>query len=143
MSTPGISLSGKDMPQSTIIASSPYSYTVIFLPISPSPPRGITLTGRLGTLFPRPPVFWFFTILCFDILLLFSDVFVLFVFVFFAVRVFVFLVLFFSVASFIFTFFLEPVLGAGLRPAFFAGVCARCDEATFLVFAIISSNKNL
>ena len=41
----GISPDGKVSPQSTIIASLPYSRTVIFLPISLSPPNGIILRG--------------------------------------------------------------------------------------------------
>ena len=36
--------SGKPMPQSTTIISFPYSITVMFLPISAIPPRGIILS---------------------------------------------------------------------------------------------------
>ena len=43
-STPYISSSGNAIPQSTTIISSSHSKTVIFLPISPSPPRGIIFT---------------------------------------------------------------------------------------------------
>src|SRR3972149_5859642 len=41
-STPSISSSGNISPASTMIRSSPSSKTVMFLPISPRPPRGIT-----------------------------------------------------------------------------------------------------
>lgn len=40
-SMPGISSSGKPRPQSITTISSLYSITVIFLPISPSPPKGM------------------------------------------------------------------------------------------------------
>ena len=40
-STPNISSSGNDKPQSTTIISSSYSNTVIFFPISCNPPNGI------------------------------------------------------------------------------------------------------
>ena len=55
-STPGMFSSGKLMPQSTIIMSPPYSIAVMFLPISPMPPKGIIFTGLgflyLGLLYP-------------------------------------------------------------------------------------------
>src|ERR671916_700398 len=41
-STPGISAVGKRRPQSTTTIRSSYSKTVMFLPISPSPPSGRT-----------------------------------------------------------------------------------------------------
>src|SRR3972149_5057448 len=41
-STPSISSSGNMSPASTMMRSSPSSKTIMFLPISPSPPRGIT-----------------------------------------------------------------------------------------------------
>ena len=46
-STPNISSSGKDSPQSTAIISSPYSKTVMFFPISCNPPSGIILNFGL------------------------------------------------------------------------------------------------
>ena len=50
MSMPNISSSGKDIPQSMIMISSLYSRTVIFLPISCKPPRGISRTGLVSFL---------------------------------------------------------------------------------------------
>src|SRR3990170_578361 len=41
-STPSISSSGNMRPASTMMRSSPSSKTIMFLPISPRPPRGIT-----------------------------------------------------------------------------------------------------
>ena len=47
---PYISSSGKPRPQSAITMSSPYSYTVIFLPTSPRPPNGIIFNFGDGNL---------------------------------------------------------------------------------------------
>src|SRR3972149_10287384 len=41
-STPSISSSGNMSPASTAMIASPYSRSIMFLPISPRPPRGIT-----------------------------------------------------------------------------------------------------
>src|SRR4030042_18995 len=41
-STPSISCSGNIRPASTMMRSSPISKTIMFLPISPRPPKGIT-----------------------------------------------------------------------------------------------------
>src|SRR3990170_4519737 len=41
-STPSISASGNMRPASTTMRSSAYSKTIMFLPISPRPPRGMT-----------------------------------------------------------------------------------------------------
>src|SRR5580700_10215154 len=49
MSTPSSSGSGNITPQSTTMMSSPYSKTIMFMPNSPSPPRGITLSLPLAT----------------------------------------------------------------------------------------------
>ena len=51
ISTPSISSSGNASPQSTIIASLLYSNTVIFFPISSSPPSGIILIVPLEFVF--------------------------------------------------------------------------------------------
>src|SRR5437870_4345289 len=40
-STPSVAASGNIIPQSTTTASSPYSMTMRFIPISPKPPRGM------------------------------------------------------------------------------------------------------
>ena len=43
-SIPGISSPGKVSPASTTMISSPYSKAVIFLPISPTPPKNVILS---------------------------------------------------------------------------------------------------
>src|ERR1700716_2102823 len=45
MSMPGICSSGNMRPESTSTMSSPCSMTIMFLPISPTPPSGMTRTG--------------------------------------------------------------------------------------------------
>src|SRR5512135_2391247 len=59
MSTPSISSSGNISPQSTSIMSGPYSNTVEFRPISPTPPNGITdraaVSSRVSTSKLTPP----------------------------------------------------------------------------------------
>src|SRR3972149_5698781 len=47
-STPSISSSGNIRPQSTTTMSSPHSMAIIFLPISPRPPRGMTRNVGCG-----------------------------------------------------------------------------------------------
>ena len=54
MSMPGISSSGKLNPQSTMTMSLLYSTTVMFLPISPTPPSGM-IFSLFAMLFPRFP----------------------------------------------------------------------------------------
>src|SRR5436305_9519864 len=44
-STPSVVASGNIIPQSTTMAASPYSYTIRFIPISPSPPSGMMRRG--------------------------------------------------------------------------------------------------
>ena len=61
-STPGISSSGKPIPQSIIIISLPYSSKVIFFPISLSPPRGMTRSLLFSFLGINSP-FLFFSML--------------------------------------------------------------------------------
>src|SRR5256885_10078301 len=46
-SIPNISSSGNMRPQSMTTMSSPYSNTYMFLPISPTPPSGMILSGML------------------------------------------------------------------------------------------------
>ncbi len=46
---PGISSRGNMEPTSTTTMSSPYSNTVMFMPISPNPPRG--MMRSLGSFF--------------------------------------------------------------------------------------------
>ncbi len=49
-SIPGCSSSGKSTPQSTMSRRPPYSKTVMFRPISPRPPSGVTLRPPSGSL---------------------------------------------------------------------------------------------
>src|SRR6187401_2594006 len=48
-SMPNISSSGNISPQSITTMSSPYSNRYMFLPISPTPPRGMIRSGRFGS----------------------------------------------------------------------------------------------
>src|SRR5579859_200237 len=54
-STPNVAASGNIIPQSTAIIASPYSYSMRFMPISPSPPRGMMRSGVSITFGVRSP----------------------------------------------------------------------------------------
>src|SRR3989304_10136846 len=55
-STPSISSSGNMRPASTMVRSSPSSKTIMFLPISPRPPRGITRS--FSVMLEEPHLLW-------------------------------------------------------------------------------------